>query len=192
MPVPLRLRSMNRPAAYVSVPLVRSLNGTKRWLGSWPTSFNAVSLSGCPFSVNSSVPARRIFRLAPVDVGISMTVGSWLGLSTAGTLYSGSIGKYASGRNCACRDFGIGSSLARNAASLAARSAASFAAKSRESSGGLLLQAMAPATRAVATHLRKDVASPHDGLVGEAPPQRHRIDRNKFRQASQRREHRSQ
>ena len=77
---------MNRPAAYVSVPLVRSLNGTNRWLGSAPTSLNAVSFSGCPFSVNSSEPARRILRLVPVEVGISMTVGSLLRLSEAGTL----------------------------------------------------------------------------------------------------------
>ena len=86
MPVPFRLRSMNRPAVYVSVPLVRSLNGTNKWLGSAPTSRNAVSFNGCPLSENSSEPARRIFRWVPVDVGISMTVGSLLGLSEAGTL----------------------------------------------------------------------------------------------------------
>src|ERR1700674_3167368 len=112
-----------------------------------------------------------------------MMVGSSLGLSAAGTRYPGSMGKYASGRNWACRDVGTGSSLARNAASFAARSAASFAAKSWESSGGWWLQAMADTTSALVTHLRKDVASASDRLVGKAPAQRHRIDRHEFQQA---------
>jgi len=58
-----------------------------------PASTNAVSFSGCPFSENSSEPTRRILRCVPVEVGMSMTVGSFDGFRAAGTSYSGSIGK---------------------------------------------------------------------------------------------------
>ena len=46
-------------------------------------STNAVSFSVSPLTVNSSVPTRRICRMVPVDVGISMTVRS-LGRVQAG------------------------------------------------------------------------------------------------------------
>ena len=68
------------------MPLVRSLKATNSEPGSVPTSLNASSFIGCPFSVNSSEPTRRIFRFAPVDVGISTIVLSSIGLSTPGAL----------------------------------------------------------------------------------------------------------
>jgi hypothetical protein len=77
---------MNRPAGYVSVPLVRSLNATNRSVGSLPTSLNAAIFKGWFLSVNSSEPTRRIFRFVPVEVGISMIVRSSIGFSEAGTL----------------------------------------------------------------------------------------------------------
>ena len=56
-----------------------------------------------------------------VDVQVD---GSSVGVKAAGTWYSGSIGKYASGRNSARFALGIGSSLAEKAVSFVVRSAA--------------------------------------------------------------------
>jgi hypothetical protein len=62
-----------------------------------------------------------------VEVAIVKTDVSFEGLSTAGTLYAGSIGKYRRGKSSALRSSDIGLDDFRNAASFAARMAATRA-----------------------------------------------------------------
>ncbi len=80
-------------ARYVSLPLVRSPNGTNsRSSVVSVASANAVSVSASPFNVNSSVPTRFMRRRCPVDVGMSRMSSAGATLSDAGTRYSASTG----------------------------------------------------------------------------------------------------